>query len=669
MMKKWWLVPLLFAFIATPAWAQDGGALAPEEALDAAPSDEAAASDESAAEPAPEEEVAPSEAATPEAAEEGRPEGGDKVQPARLKREGQEAQDARKAAMKALREKGGEEVLSTPFGAGGAPLVVPPPRVTSEVLPRIEHHGYFRFRANAFGNLDLDTRGTSPVPPPIDSSHRGVDSQRHVEASDADTLLGANIRLRYAPSIFITEDLSVHVVMDIFDNLLLGSTPASAVGSAPFFSFGGAESPNLDRVAQESLAVRAVYGQADTLLGTLQAGRMPDHWGLGLVSNEGGAYSRTRQLLGQRAWSCIDCDDGDYIDRVQFTTREPFWNLFDISFAWDFVDEGVGGYSTQRDAIGQALDLGQADDVLQFVLAIFDRPNTKQAIDERKRAVEVLHEMAFDWGLRFVYRKQKSGLLDDETSGDGNAIQAQLFARNAAMYIFDFWGQLFVPFDHKLNLRLEAELVAMAGSVERAMTPDDAEQDLVHLGGAIESEVQIDDLYVGLNTGFAWAKDMKYSGHPLVDAFNPAGTTFRLDRNYQLDLIMFRELMGGVSNAVYFNPFVAFHFPVEGVQSSDVLGARLDMISAVAIEPSVTPGDAVWYGFEADVRLFYEEADRFRAEIAGGLFFPGGVWTRQPDRIYPILPSVDTFQDHLSVNKAYKGNTAWTIQAKVWWLF
>ena len=39
----------------------------------------------------------------------------------------------------------------------------------STSFPYVEWHGYFRFRADAFSNLDLNTEGTSPILPPVEA--------------------------------------------------------------------------------------------------------------------------------------------------------------------------------------------------------------------------------------------------------------------------------------------------------------------------------------------------------------------------------------------------------------------------------------------------------------------------------------------------------------------
>ena len=103
--------------------------------------------------------------------------------------------------------------------------VIPAAQKTSERMPHFEHHGYFRTRLTAFGNYDLNTRGTSPVPAPLDSEQRGNATQDNIDAKDSDALLGGNLRFRYSPTIHISETVRVTGTFDILDNLVMGTTP------------------------------------------------------------------------------------------------------------------------------------------------------------------------------------------------------------------------------------------------------------------------------------------------------------------------------------------------------------------------------------------------------------------------------------------------------------
>ncbi|MDX9722387.1 MAG: TIGR04551 family protein [Myxococcota bacterium] len=666
-------------------WAQDAEPQAPTEAApvaeelapsgdDAAPHDVLTGEDETPPAPGEDVEAQPEPAvagedveAQPEPAvtEEETPDG-QRPDVAKLKRDSKEAQEARKAAMKALAldnpSQPADPSGSTSASAAAAPLP-PITRDAVDVLPRLEHHGYFRTRLDMFYNLDLDTKGSSPIPPPLDSKERGADSQDDINPTDSETLAGANLRFRYAPTLHISEDLRIHASMDILDNLVMGSSPkGSRAGmDSTLLGFEGSEDPSLEAFGRQAVNVRAAYAEIQTLMGTLMAGRMPDHWGLGIFANDGGRYDSTRQALGKRGWSCLDCDDGDWVDRVYFFVREPFAQLFYLSFSWDFVNEGFASYS-RADSFGQAFDLAQADDVTQFVLTIFDKPVIRREVDERQRAYNDQRELVVDWGLLFAYRSQDLA-INSALSGDGGASSAQLFSRDAELYLIDAWVQAAKKFAPKIALEVGLELLGFVGSVEHFERDDAEGLDILHIGAAFESTLHFNDIYTGLNLGAAYSQDVQYSG--AVSEQN----LFRFDRNYQIDLIMFTELLNGINNAIYFNPFIGYDFPIEGPQTFDTLGARLNLVTALAIEQDATPSGDPWYGFEADLSVYYEETNRFRAELATGLLLPGSAWTRKPNRLYPMLPSAETYEDHRIITKDYEPGIAWTIQTNLWWMF
>ena len=63
----------------------------------------------------------------------------------------------------------------------------------------------------------------------------------------------------------------------------------------------------------------------------IEAGRMPFDWGMGVYANDG---------------SCWDCDFGDNVDRIAFTTL-PIWNhIFGMSF--DFAGNGPTSFTVDR---------------------------------------------------------------------------------------------------------------------------------------------------------------------------------------------------------------------------------------------------------------------------------------------------------------------------------
>lgn len=550
------------------------------------------------------------------------------------------------------------------------PRRLPASLKSSERLPHFEHHGYFRTRLTAFGNYDLNTRGTSPVPAPIDDGQRGNASQDNINTDDSDALLGGNIRFRYEPTIHITESVRVSGVFDIMDNLVLGTTPnglRTNWGSDAFFTFNGAEPVNEDSIGKNAIAVKALYGQADTLIGTFTVGRVPADWGLGIIYNDGGVFKRDEQILDGHGWKCLDCDSSDAVDRVEYRIRDPFFDSLYLNFSWDFVNSGLAGYNLQQDSLGQSFDLSDNDDVLQFTLSLFDRPISQQEVDERYRALYETRQWTADWGVLFSYRQQKIAAEDDaQQQGSGAASTYDMYKKDAEAYVIDLWGRFMIPCPKDVLLRLEAEFVGVFGSIEREHNDEGDDRTITQIGFALESEVTWHDLFAGLKAGVAWADNMVYSGHPMIEQLDavPVGSILRFDPNYTVDSIMFRELMGGINNAWYLNLYGEYKFPLQMQQMTIALGARIDLTTSGAIEKNATPGNASWYGFEGNAKLFYDESDRFRFEIGAGFFVPGDAWKNVD---YPMLPSQSVYE--VSTTKEYDPDVAWNVVANLYFMF
>ncbi|MBQ9395843.1 MAG: hypothetical protein IJU23_10080 [Proteobacteria bacterium] len=591
------------------------------------------------------------------------------------------SQEARKAAMKNLANSypadgSGVSAAQTTKPSDNqaiTPVVISPAVKTSERMPRFEHHGYFRTRLNAFGNYDLNTRGTSPVASPLDSEQRGNSQQENIDMSDTDTHLGGNLRFRYSPTIHITESVRVAGSFDIMDNFVLGTSPnglRTNWGSHEFFSFNGAEPVNGDTFGKNVIGVKALYGEADTIIGTFRAGRIPTHWGMGIVYNDGGVYKREQQIIEGSGWKCLDCESSDAVDKVEYRIREPFADILYFSFSWDFVNSGLASYNLQQDSIGQSFDLSDNDDVLQFTLSLFDRPISQQEIDERYRALYETRHWVADWGVLFSYRKQEIAPEEDAIkSGDGMSATYDLYRKDAKAYIVDAWGRFYIPCPKEVMLRLEAEFVGAFGSVKLDTGNEGVSRDITQIGFAFEGEVWWRDLITGLKFGTAWADNMVYSGHPLIEKLDavPMGSIMRFDPNYTVDQIMFRELMGGINNAWYLNIYGEYKFPIVMPQMTMSLGARLDLTTSGPLVKEATPGNSSWYGFEGNVKLFYDESDRFRFEIGAGLFVPGDAWERKVKSDYPILPSQSVYED--ATSNDYDPEIAWNVIANLYFMF
>ncbi|MBI5498314.1 MAG: TIGR04551 family protein [Deltaproteobacteria bacterium] len=90
---------------------------------------------------------------------------------------------------------------------------------------------------------------------------------------------------------------------------------------------------------------------------------------------------------------------------------------------------------------------------------------------------------------------------------------------------------------------------------------------------------------------------------------------FKFNPDYRVDMLMFREVIGTVTDAVYVKPSVTYYI-------LDGLGVRGDAIAAIAQYSSSTPGDSNLLGAEFNGHLFYKSEDGFYAGFTYAFMLP-----------------------------------------------
>ena len=535
-------------------------------------------------------------------------------------------------------------------------------------FPWFEHHGTFRVRSDLFHGFDLGTydpttrQGTSPFAPPLTSrdqtGNQHPENPDHRYRGDAESLASANIRFRYNPTMHVAEGLRIRTTLDILDNVVLGSTPdggphtqrslgpdADILGRAdvPIEAFEDGQRPPESGVNgwRDSARVKRLWGEWQTPLGLVAVGRMPSHWGLGLVANSG---------------DCLDCDFGDSVDRIMGVTK-----LFDtyLSFAWDFPAEGDVGHSGTQDLRnqpgGQPYDLDQRDDANQFVIAIFQRPHSRDELQKRTQDLHQNRVHTLDWGLYNIIRTQS---LEATYPSDGipplNDRGVQLYEVDAFTFTPDLWVdyQYWPKADRGYRVQLEAALTT--GSIEEipqlfheqsqaCVDPTETDfetcesteprrRDVLRFGYALEFDATVGDVDWGLHHGLASGDAQGTFGRLTsseIPSAAPVGqkdeslTSFYFDRDYHVDMIMFRELLGGVSNATYVRPYLRYNLLNE---PKEAWGFELAAIYGYALEKEATPGRDNHLGLEFDLELFMKQRDRFTWSLAYGVFFPMGAF-------------------------------------------
>lgn len=543
-----------------------------------------------------------------------------------------------------------------PAAPAEAPKPVAPPITHTDVGPPtdapliFDHHLEFRFRPELIVGGDLGG-GASGIPEPLENSARNG-------GGDANLLAWASIRLKYDAVLRPGPPWGIHLGLTALDNMILGSSPANADQRSMRDVFGLYPDPGSGRGEDLSAEGRASYAKSRTgslkrfrdalrvryLYGTWRildfvdfaAGRMPDSFGLGMTRDAG---------------TCTDCDFGTYVDGMRLGLS---LKGFHLEGSWEFT--AVGATTDLPGLPGQPKNLGRIDDVQTFTLRLVGAPYDNATREARRHRLDVERRVGFDWGIFSSFTSQDlSSAETDPTALDpdcpivaetsaGQVVVAQdcwrLIPRNAFFWRPSVWVKTLWHPDAASELRIEFEAGAMIGSVGNLQrTPDlgDTSKDFRGFGGALEAEWSTPRWRLGLDTGFATGDNQRYLGIldgqnlVVVDdlAFpnsaninvssNRMVTSYWFHRDYRLDLILFRQVIGGVTNAVYVKPWVAYTL----FDSGDTrLTTRLDVLYAGAAQPSGTPGRGKHYGVEIDGSLGLEMPAGFALDLSAGVLLP-----------------------------------------------
>lgn len=123
---------------------------------------------------------------------------------------------------------------------------------------------------------------------------------------------------------------------------------------------------------------------------------------------------------------------------------------------------------------------------------------------------------------------------------------------------------------------------------------------------------------VGPNDGPAQPGDL--NGAQANPPYDRAVDNFQFHPDYRVDQILFRELIGTVTDTIYIRPHMRLTL-WEGAPGR--LTFRGAAIASWAIFSSSTPGRSTSLGVEVDPSLLYESRDGFRMAFHYGVFFPG----------------------------------------------
>jgi uncharacterized protein (TIGR04551 family) len=463
----------------------------------------------------------------------------------------------------------------------------------------------------------------------------------------------ANMRFRFEPEIHPVDWVVIRSQIDVLDNLVLGSTPEGGYTAgfrspfAPNQFFSTTQVPpqfSLNTLADSILVKRAWAEATNSTLGTLRFGRMPWHWGLGMLQNAG---------------NDIDADYQTTVDRIGYQGRFRPYHLF-FGAAWDFISSGVTSQSRAIEAgSGQPYDLSMYDNVHQ-VVAYAGR---QMALDDQRAAV-ARNEVVVNGGGYLSYRWQflsGEGVQIDRVTRPGgttfDAIEAGsidgssmtyglgLARRDAWALTADGWFQIVGR-----TFRIEGEIAYTRGWMYSSANDASSARSGLYIsqfGALLDAELRpVPRLTLQLKMGYA-------SGDPETEGLSYANglqqlngdqllTNFAFHPNYRIDLIFWRNIMRQFSGAYFFRPSAQYDFIAD--PDGNLFTGRVDVIWSRASEWISTRGNHADLGIEIDATLRYESNHRrepsdrrplpgFFAMAQYGVFFPlPGMGPRDDER-------------------------------------
>lgn len=470
--------------------------------------------------------------------------------------------------------------------------------------------GELRLRAERLSGVRLVT--TDPaIPPRLDLRHRNDSTGLPEGPADSDAGNGvfgtADVRLRLRPTLHVGEWSDIRGQIDLPAGFVFGGDPKEETLGSLFTGDHG------QRPIRGSVAVRRLWLQARVFdFGELMLGRMPDHFGLGIYRNGGGS-------LG-----------GDFqsdVDRVAIKTEL-------LGLRWMAARDSLASFpaaSSGTTAIGYSLQ--DSADVSRWLFEV--------------GGGRIRQQRGFEWAGAIGYTTQAVGLYleHDATLQAATCVDdgtcARLLARGASFIVpqfsIDWRGG-----DARNRMRVQAEAVLRYGTLERSDVLENTltEKMIISGGGAVQASWRR-----GRHEGrfdFGAASGESDGGFGVLDTHNflQGGATqgaphrdtltgFRFHRDYRVDGILFRDLIGAVANAYYLRPAWTLHLleggSVDG--QADGLSLQAGVLAALAASSGATPGKASFLGVEPEL-LVEHRAGPSTAHLRATWLLPGAALAR-----------------------------------------
>ncbi len=495
--------------------------------------------------------------------------------------------------------------------------------------------GYFRTRAITLTNLA-----------PADSYSIGTADDNY-EIPEIRRTSYITSRLRITPTLSWGDAATLHFQIDALDDVLWGDN--NGLSAAPLFAIDTSDQ-NYLAGERDSLRMHKAWVQFKVPIGIVRVGRMPSHWGMGLLANGGGNANfdpdpaRPKHISQRKSLDTYfdddfgDNHDGSVADRVLFLTKplsiaktiagkEDTSSKLVIGYAYDKISEAPSlsaeSASSRRRPLGQQGFISRpGDDVNEHVVFMLWNDPYANFGGPWSRDTDELR-----LGSYFVWRNSERG------STNPSDLDPAVRDTGSNVFIADFWGRLrYGP------LYAETEVLTIFGETFGGIPFPAANEDkdaniqggVLRVGyfGVDEKSARKFDLTfeVGHASGDEDISDGEFKQRPLHSDFNVGlimfeetlrelsartyGPNFASAQNPNGAVGFFSN--GGVINANYIHPKFRYHVPSKNLTFvSSLLMAWVDNMA--------TNGPAMFYDDESGPFLGTEIDFAVKAQFSGNM--------------------------------------------------
>ena len=495
-------------------------------------------------------------------------------------------------------------------------------------------------------------------------------------------------RLRLMPTLKFEKLASLHFQIDALDDVLWGDN--NGIATAPLFATESSQQHYLGGEVGDSVKISRAWVQFQIPVGIMRVGRMPSHWGMGLLAN-GGGTGRIDTLTppppgepdrpAQDHFFDDDFGDNHYgstADRILFVTKpisiaktimgeKQTESHLIVGYAFDKLSEApwfpVEPFERRYRPFGQQgfISRGANDDINEHVaLAVYSLPDWDQVryTDELKVGVYGVLRTAKQ-GSTYpsdpVFGEAGSdcsGVLIPPT--DGSDYSVDCVDTGSKVWIVDLWYKFrYGPYYS------EAELLKIFGKTFGGIPfPAKNTQKKADIYGGSIRFGYLTDLWDGVlelghSSGDEYLEDETFKQR----AIHP---------DYNVGLILFEEIIreqtarafmtffsaenpqgaqgfmskGGVINANYIHPKARWRPGIAGLTIvGGLLFAWADALPTGGANgvflPYADEGRSKYLGTEADVAIKTSFSGRMSFSLESGILFFG-------DALKARLPNADT---------------------------